>query len=320
MNIAYQLKKNMIKKIKLDNNSFFIGENFSVGENFSIGNNNIIRARNFECGDNVNIGSNNDFLIGKSIVIGDCSYIGNNNNIVAINANFGDYLYLDSNVIIGHGGKMNYDSNIKIGYKSMICSYVKLNTNYSIEIGNNVGIGEYVDVWTHGSFPPVLQGYPSQFGKVSIGSNVWLPAKSTVMPGVVIGDNIVIGANSIINKNLPSGSLCAGMPVKILKENIYPIKLSNEQKNKLISESLSEYEKLKSFKEINFDYFYNSEHLILKSKKSTFDFNDMSVNGELTVEDEDLRDFLRRRGLKFFTGKPFKSIIPPMYNDLINEK
>ena len=308
----------MIKKIKLENNSFFIGENFSVGGNFSLGSNNVIRARNFVCGDNVTIGSNNKFLIGKSIEIGNCSYLGNDNNIVALNAKFGDYLYFDSNIIIGHGGKMNYDSNIVIGDKCMICSYVKLNTNYSINIGDSVGIGEYVDIWTHGSFPPVLQGYPSQFGKVIIGSNVWLPAKSTVMPGVVIGDNIVIGANTIINKNLPSGSLCAGMPVRILKENIYPKEISNDDKNELISKSLNEYEKLKSFKQIDFDYSYESEFLLLKSDTSIFNFNDMTISGELTNEGEDLRDFFRRRGMKFFTGKPFRSIIPPVYKDLMN--
>lgn len=307
----------MIKKIKLDNNSYFIGEKFVVGENFSIGSNNIIRAKNFVCGDNVTIGSNNKFLIGESLSIGNCSYLGNDNDITIISVNFGDYLYFDSNVIIGHGGKMNYDSYLSVGERCMICSYVKLNTNYSIDIGNSVGIGEYVDVWTHGSFPAVLDGFPAQFGKVEIGSNVWLPAKSTVMPGVTIGDNIVIGANSIINKNLPSGSLCAGSPVKVLRENIYPKELSIDEKNKLIEASLLEYEKLKDFKNIHLDYTYNDILLLLKTETSTFNFNDMTIEGELTKEDEDLRDFLRRRGMKFFTGKPFKSILPPIYQDLI---
>jgi len=308
----------MINKIELGNNSYFVGENFSTGENFSIGSNNIIRARNFTCGDNVTIGANNKFLIGENLTLGDCSYLGNDNDITIISGKFGDYLYFDSNIIIGHGGRMNYDSRLTVGERCMICSYVKLNTNYSINIGDSVGIGEYVDIWTHGSFPPVLNGFPAQFGKVVIGSNVWLPAKSTVMPGVTIGDNIVIGANSIINKNLPSGSLCAGMPVKIIRKNMYPKELSVDEKNKLIETSLVEYEKLKDFKSIDLEYTYNDILLLLKTETSTFNFNDMTIEGELTKEDEDLRDFLRRRGMKFFTGKPFKSILPPIYQDLIN--
>jgi len=308
----------MIIKKDLGNNSYFIGESFNVGENFSIGSNNTIRARNFDCKDNVTIGSNNVFLVGDTLSFGDCSYIGNNNDITGINAKFGDYLYFDSNVIIGHGGKMNYDSEIYIGERCMICSYVKLNINYRIDIGNNVGIGEFVDIWTHGSYPPVLDGFPSQFGRVKIGSNVWLPAKSTVMPGIEIGDNIVIGANSIINKNLPSGSLCAGMPVKIIKENMYPKTLSFEEKLRIIKDSLKEYDKLKTFKKIDFNYLLNEEKLLLKANSGMFDFEGMTITGNLSKEDEDFRDFLRRRGMKFFTGKPFVSIIPEIYKDLIN--
>jgi len=307
-----------MKKIDLGSNSYFIGEKFSVGENFQVGSNNIIRARSFTCGDNVTIGSDNKFLIGKEIKIGTCSYIGNNNDITGLNISFGDYLYLDSNVIIGHGGKMNYDSELQVGNHCMLCSYVKLNINYRIKIGDDVGIGEYVDVWTHGSFPPVLKGFPSQFAPVTIGSNVWLPAKATVMPGVAIGDHVVIGANSLINKNLPSGSFCAGMPVKVLRENLYPKELTSTEKGQMINSILEEYKKLRDFKEINAEHNFDSESLILKTDKVSFNFNDMSVEGELTDTDEDLRDFLRRMGIKFFTGKPFRSIIPPIYKDLIS--
>lgn len=308
----------MMKKIDLGNNSYFIGENFSVGSNFRIGHNNIIRARSFICGDNVIIGSENKFLIGKEISLGTCSFIGNNNDITGLKISFGEYLYLDSNVTIGHGGKMNYDSELKMGHHGMLCAYVKLNINYRIEIGDDVGIGEYVDVWTHGSFPPVLQGFPAQFARVKIGSNVWLPAKSTVMPGVVIGDHVVIGANSLINKDLPSGSLCAGMPVKVLRENMYPKELTVAEKAEMIKGILEEYERLRDFKEIKAGYNFDSESLVLTTETVKFDFKDTSTHGELSDTDEDLRDFLRRRGIKFFTGKPFRSITPPIYKDLIS--
>lgn len=308
----------MIKKIDLGNNSYFIGENFSVGDNFRIGHNNTIRARSFRCGSNVLIGSNNNFLIGKEIKLGTCSYIGNNNDVTGLKVTFGEYLYLDSNVVIGHGGKMNYASELEVGHHCMVCAYVKLNINYRIEIGDDVGIGEYVDIWTHGSFPPVLQGFPSQFGSVSIGSNVWLPAKSTVMPGVTIGDNVVIGANSLINRNLPTGSLCAGMPVKVLRENLYPKDFSSAEKAEMIRGILGEYEKLRDFKEIDARHSFDGESLVLKTDTVKFDFKDVAIDGELSDTDEDLRDFLRRRGIKFFTGKPFRSITPPIYKDLIS--
>jgi acetyltransferase-like isoleucine patch superfamily enzyme len=309
----------MIKKIKLGNNSYFIGEEFKVGANFKIGNNNIIKARSFICGDNVTIGSDNNFLVGKNIYLGPCSYIGDNNQIEGLSIKFGDYLYLDSNVVIGHGGKFNYDSELIVGNKCMICSYVKLNLNYKVEIGDEVGIGEYVDIWTHGSFPPVLMGYPAQFDRVKIGSNVWLPAKSTVMPGVNIGDNVVIGANSVINKNLPTGSLCAGIPVKILREGMYPKELSLNEKISLLDLTLKEYNKLLEFKCLDIFYKFNEENFtITLDNGSVFLFDEMKITGKLDEKGEDLRDFLRRRGMKFFNGKVFQSITPTIFKDLMS--
>ncbi len=309
-----------IKKISIGEGSWFVGERFQAGKEFKVGKDTIIRARNFIAGDYVTIGNNNKILAGEKFEIGNCGFIGNNNDFTGISIEMGEYIFLDSNVLIGHGGKMNYSSTIKIGKHCMVCAFVKLNVNYPIEIGDDVGIGEYVDVWTHGSFPPVLQGFPHQFGPVKIGSNVWLPAKSTVMPNITIGDNIVIAANSVIIKNLPSGSLCGGVPAKVIKENMYPQVLDNEKKAALISSAMSEYDRLAAFKGLQPAYTFYATELVLKLANASFDFNTMTVTGELDEQDEDLRDFIRRRGFKFFTGKPFRSIVPPLYQDLLNVK
>lgn len=312
--------KKEIRKIDLGNNSFFIGEEFITGENFTIGFNNIIRAKKFICGDNVTIGHDNKVLVGEEFNLGHCAFVGCNNDITAIKAVFGEYLYLDSNVVIGHGGKMNYDSTIHVGDYCMLCSYTKLNINYSIEIGKNVGIGEYVDVWTHGSYPNVLEGFPAQFGRVKIGDNVWLPAKSTVLPNVEIGDNVVIGVNSLINKDLPAGSMCAGIPAKVLRENCYPVELTQEKKNLIIEEALYEYDKLQEFKGILLNYEFDKANFCIKTENATFDLNTLDVNGGLNDVEEDFRDFLRRRGIKFFTGKKFRSIVPDMYSKLLKHE
>ena len=308
-----------MKKVDLGNNSFFYGKNFEVGKNFSIGRNTVIKAHNFKCGDDVTIGTNNNFLIGDKIEIGDCSYIGNDNIIAGLVLKFGDYLYLDSGLTIGHGGKFNYDSNLIVGNHCMLCSKSTININYQVEIGDDVGIGENVDIWTHGSFPPVLDGFPAQFGRIKIGSNVWLPAKSTVMPGIEIGNNVVIGANSVINKNLPAGSLCAGIPAKVLREDQFPKSLSKEEKGKVISTALIEYDKLLKFKKLDKFYDLDLGNLTIETDDATFYFDDMTIHGNLSEKEEDLRDFLRRRGMKFFTGKPFKSIIPEQFQSFMDD-
>ena len=62
-------------------------------------------------------------------------------------------------------------------------------------------------IWTHGAWLDITQGFPSDFGPVKIGKNVWLPARSIVLPNVTIGDNVVVGINSIVNRSLPDGCL-----------------------------------------------------------------------------------------------------------------
>ena len=236
-----------MKKINLGNSSYFIGEELVIGSNFKIGKETVIRATKCVIGDYVTIGDDNKILVGETLTIGSNSFLGNKNDITCLSCDLGEYLFLDSNVIVGHGGKLSHDSRLKVGKHCMICAYVKLNVNFSIDIGDDVGIGEYVDVWTHGSFPPVLEGFPAQFGPVKIGNNVWLPAKSTVLANVIIGDNIVIGVNSLINKNLPSGCLAGGIPVKVLKENQYPVTDRNKN-NQLVKEIIEEYKKQMLFK------------------------------------------------------------------------
>lgn len=52
---------------------------------------------------------------------------------------------------------------------------------------------------------------------VRIGSNCWFGANVTVCPGVTIGDNCVIGAGSVVTRDIPAGSLAAGVPCRVLR-------------------------------------------------------------------------------------------------------
>lgn len=54
--------------------------------------------------------------------------------------------------------------------------------------------------------------------KTTIGNNVWLGAGSTVCPGVTIGDNVIVAAGAVVTKDLPSNTVCGGIPAKVIKE------------------------------------------------------------------------------------------------------
>lgn len=66
---------------------------------------------------------------------------------------------------------------------------------------------------------PKLRDLSYQFNlPVTIGENCWLGANVTVLPGVTIGDNTVIGAGSLVTKDIPSGVIALGTPAKIIRK------------------------------------------------------------------------------------------------------
>ena len=297
-----------MKKIII-NNSVLIGEEITIGENLVIGNGNMILASRIRIGSNVTVGSNNNVLIGENFELGDTTSFGNNNLIEGKSVFIGENVWWGDENVLGNGGKWNARSNFYLGSFSMVVGKCIFNLSDQINIGEDVGIGGEVNIWTHGVYLPILMGYPSQFGPVIIGDHVWLPSRSIVLPNISIGSNVVIGINSLINKNIPNGCLAAGIPIRIIKTNAYPNQNHNMNED-IIHDILKEYEELKTYKGIDLKISYLADKEIILCNNKEFNLKNMIFPEELTSEEEDFRDYLRRKGIKFFGKKPFKSILP----------
>ena len=214
-------------------------------------------------------------------------------------------------VEIGRGGCFGPNSNVYIGSNVGIFERTIINPSDEVYIGDNVGIGGEVMIWTHGAWLDVMQGFPADFGPVKIGNDVWLPARSIVLPNVEIGNNTVIGIGSIINRNIPEGCFAAGSPCKVLKENCYPKKLTDKEKFDILEDIVKDYIELSAFKKLQVGIGVEPNQLTLNrknGKQTVFNLKDRTIIGYEDKLSEDLRDYLRRRGVKIFTGKNFKSI------------
>lgn len=89
-----------------------------------------------------------------------------------------------------------------------------------IYIGDCVLIGPNVTIATAGHpIEPELRRQTAQFNvPVHIGNNVWIGANSVVLPGVSIGENSVIGAGSIVTRDIPANVVAVGNPCRVLRE------------------------------------------------------------------------------------------------------
>ena len=263
-------------------------------------------------GTSVKIGKNVEINCKEKLFIGDNSMIGDNVKINCTSFSAGDYLYMMDGSEVGRGGCNGPNSRVTIGNNVGIFEKTIINPSEEVTIGDNTGIGGEVMIWTHGAWLDITQGFPADFGPVHIGKNVWLPARSIVLPNVNIGDNVVIGINSIINRDLPNGCFAAGSPCKVIKENVYPRELKIEELEKITDNILKDWKELISFKKtnINFTVENKAQYIFLNNedKKTTYNIQDKTMKGDSNPLSEDLRDYLRRRGIKIYTGGLFKSI------------
>ena len=250
----------------------------------------------------------------ETFTLGENCYIGPGCKITCREFTAGNYLYFSANVEVGRGGCHGPRSKVVIGDNVGVFENTVINPSEQVTIGNNVGIGCECLLWTHGAWLDVLKGFPADFGPISIGNDVWLPARSIMLPNTNIGDNVVIGTGSIITKDIPSGSLAAGTPCKVLRENYYPKPLTKLEKYNIINMIVQEWHQSQlPFKQRDVSRVVVDENtlsiLVMQDGYTTLiNTEERSIVGRVNDVVEDLRDFLRRKGIKIYTGKPFKSI------------
>ena len=114
---------------------------------------------------------------------------------------------------------------LEIGESFTLNSYSRIVAFDDISIGSNVTIAQFVSILDHDHRAVVrgtgadremhFDGYSC--APISIGSNVWIADKVTILKGVKIGSNVIIGANSVVTSDIPDFSVAVGSPAKVVK-------------------------------------------------------------------------------------------------------
>lgn len=130
-------------------------------------------------------------------------------------AEFGDGCYIEPPLHANWGGHhVHFGRNIYANFN------LTLVDDTHIYVGDYTMFGPNVTVATAGH--PILpelreQGYQYN-APVHIGKNCWIGAGVIIVPGITIGDNVVVGAGSIVTKDLPDNVVAVGNPCKVLRE------------------------------------------------------------------------------------------------------
>lgn len=130
-------------------------------------------------------------------------------------AELGQNCYIESPFFANWGGH-----HVHLGSNVYANAGLKLVDDTHIYIGDCTMLGPNVVIATAGHpIDPELRSRGLQYNMpVRIGRNCWLGAGVIVMPGVTIGDDTVIGAGSVVTKDIPSGVVAVGNPCRVLRK------------------------------------------------------------------------------------------------------
>ncbi len=193
------------------------------------------RLRRSGCivGNNVKLGRH--IAVTKGVAIGDGTsiddgaafsgsvQIGKNCHIEKLVQVIGNVRIGDESVV----GRCTYLSTmptgqIEIGRDVLVNSFSVIGAAQRVEIGNHCIFAAYVQITdaTHSVDEPetLIKHAPLSSSPIIIGENVWLGSAVMVMMGTKIGDGAVVGAKSLVNKNIPAMSVAYGTPARVVRE------------------------------------------------------------------------------------------------------
>ncbi len=115
--------------------------------------------------------------------------------------------------------KMHGKSDISIGNNCCINSFVHIWGGGGVVIGNNVMIASHVSITslTHDYNSASMRFSPIIKKPVIINDDVWIGSGAIILPGISIGKGAVIGAGTVVTKDIPENAVVVGNPSRILK-------------------------------------------------------------------------------------------------------
>lgn len=166
------------------------------------------------------------YLFWKCVLISSDGKIGRKAKIyegVRIVCNHSDAISIGDNVRIlrnvtistSESGKVSIGNNVHIGESTIIYSYQEITIKDNVIIGPHNIIVDVDHIYQDVDVPINKQGYNAK--RVLIEDDVWVSSHCCIIKGVVIAEGSVIGAGSVVNKDIPHYSVACGVPAKVIK-------------------------------------------------------------------------------------------------------
>ncbi|MGN0085932.1 MAG: sugar O-acetyltransferase [Alloprevotella sp.] len=125
----------------------------------------------------------------------------------------------DADTFINQPFYCDYGKHIRVGKRFFANFAWTVLDEADVTIGNDCFIGPNVSIYTacHSTNPEERNTRMEWARPVTIGHNCWIGGSVTILPGVTIGDNVTIGAGSVVVNDIPANSVAVGNPAKVVR-------------------------------------------------------------------------------------------------------
>lgn len=197
----------MIRLLNFKNRFYTILRSYFFKRLYGLNSKNILIEKNVELPSYENI---------KTLKIGDYFRINSYSVLRGRNISIGNNCFIDRSVEINtRGGYFNMGDN------SSINSFSKISCKGGVTIGKGVRIGSHFSLVASSHNFKDCNKYIYEQGisyqGVIIGNNVWIGTHVTILDGVTVGDNCIIAAGAVVNRNVNNNTIVGGVPVKYIK-------------------------------------------------------------------------------------------------------
>lgn len=115
-----------------------------------------------------------------------------------------------NNKLTEYNWLVQHKDNLDLGYKSDIGAFTYINAKYGVIIGERVQIGSHCSIYSESTID-------GKKGLVTLKKNCKIGSHTTIMPGVTVGKNSIIGAHSFVNSDIPDNVIAYGVPAKVIR-------------------------------------------------------------------------------------------------------
>lgn len=122
----------------------------------------------------------------------------------------------NATIVTSSSGRLYIGNNVHIGEGTIIYSDKEIRINDNVIIGPYNVIVDFDHVYSSAEIPIRKQGHKAQ--EITIEEDVWISSHCTVIKGVKLGRGSVVGAGSVVNKNVDPYAVVAGVPAKTIKK------------------------------------------------------------------------------------------------------